>query len=271
MIGHPSTSVENAERDATARGSGGPHGGCIASRLNATFLRIGGRAQGRRTLRLPKDVGDVGFEKFSSDFSLVAGPELVAAAIPLFRGRPGGGGMFVARKPEEHLPIALPEASATADLRAEAFACVIVELAPDGILVSDDHGRIIMANSQVEELFGFDRDALIGQPVETLLPAWLRQAHEAHRVDYATAPMLRPMGAGLKLLGRHADGSEFPIEISLSPIAADHGLATVVIIRDVSKQRDLETAAQQASRSTITNASPQNCMTESSATCSHPP
>ena len=101
-----------------------------------------------------------------------------------------------------------------------------------------------MANSQVEELFGFDRDALIGQPVETLLPPRLRQAHEAHRVDYATAPMLRPMGAGLKLLGRHADSSEFPIEISLSPIAADHGLATVVIIRDVSKQRDLEAAAQ---------------------------
>jgi PAS domain S-box-containing protein len=101
-----------------------------------------------------------------------------------------------------------------------------------------------MANKQVEALFGYERDTLIGEPVETLLPMRLRAAHEAHRVDYATAPTMRPMGAGLRLFGRQADGSEFPIEISLSPIAADHGIATVVVIRDVSQQRDLERAAQ---------------------------
>jgi PAS domain S-box-containing protein len=124
------------------------------------------------------------------------------------------------------------------------FAWAIIELAPDGILVSDDDGRIVTANKQVEVLFGYERDTLMGKPVEILLPSRTREAHKAHRADYATAPMTRPMGAGLKLFGRHADGSEFPIEISLSPVAADHGIATVVVIRDVSQQRDLERAAQ---------------------------
>jgi len=87
---------------------------------------------------------------------------------------------------------------------AEAFglACAIVERAPDAILVCDEHGRIMMANSQVEGLFGYDRDALVGAQVE-MLPARLRSAHEPHRANYAIAPTRRPMGAGLELFGRH--------------------------------------------------------------------
>lgn len=127
----------------------------------------------------------------------------------------------------------------------EGFARVIVELAPDGIIVSDDDGRILMANRQVEDLFGYGRDALVGAQVETLLPPRLRHAHVTHRSDYVTAPATRPMGAGLELFGCHADGSEFPIEISLSPVANGHGRATIVVIRDVTDQRALERAVRE--------------------------
>jgi two-component system, NarL family, sensor histidine kinase DevS len=127
------------------------------------------------------------------------------------------------------------------------FAWVIVDLAPDAILVSDDDGRIMLANRHLETLFGYDRDALVGTQVEALLPTHLRADHETHRANYVAAPALRPMGAGLDLFGRHANGSEFPIEVSLSPAATDVGIATVVIIRDVTEQRILERAARIAS------------------------
>ncbi len=117
------------------------------------------------------------------------------------------------------------------------FAWTIVELAPDGILVCDDDGQILVANRHVEDMFGYDRDALVVARVEDLLPAQFRRAHEGHRAGYVAAPALRSMGSGRTLSGRRADGSEFPVEIRLSPVATDQGIATVVVIRDVSEQR----------------------------------
>lgn len=140
-----------------------------------------------------------------------------------------------------------PEAPIAATVLGTGFAWVIVELAPDGILVSDDDGRIVMANRHIEALFGYDRDALVGARVETLLPERLRGAHETHRASYTATPALRPMGVGLELFGCHADGSEFPIEVSLSPAATEQGIATVVVIRDVTEQRRLELAARASS------------------------
>lgn len=131
--------------------------------------------------------------------------------------------------------------SAEADL---AFASVIVELAPDGIVVCDDNGVMLMANHQVENLFGYDRDDLIGAPVETLQRVRFRAAHQTERAGYITEPKTRPMGIGLDLLGRHADGSEFPIEISLSPVASGHGTAIIAVIRETSRQRASELAAR---------------------------
>jgi len=154
--------------------------------------------------------------------------------------------MAIDDDPEAGLTASLGSSSA-ADGLGIGFAWVIVELAPDGILVSDDDGRIMMANRQVEELFGYNRDALIGAQVESLLPTRLCRVHETHRANYVAAPALRPMGAGLELFGRRADGSEFPIEISLSPAATERGIATVVVIRDVTEQRALEHAARTAS------------------------
>lgn len=140
-----------------------------------------------------------------------------------------------------------PEAPIDATALGEGFAWVIVELAPDGILVSDDCGRIVMANRHIEALFGYDRDALVGAPVETLIAPRLRSGHETHRANYTATPAPRPMGVGLELLGCHADGSEFPIEVSLSPAATEQGIATVVVIRDVTEQRRLELAARATS------------------------
>ena len=137
--------------------------------------------------------------------------------------------------------------SGPADMLGIEFAWVIVELAPDGILVGDEDGRIMMANRHIETLFGYSNDALVGMQVEQLLPPRLRHTHETHRARYVSAPALRPMGAGLELFGCHADGSEFPIEVSLSPAATDRGIATVVVIRDVTEQRNLERAARTAS------------------------
>jgi PAS domain S-box-containing protein len=144
--------------------------------------------------------------------------------------------------------VASPASSVTPEALGIGFAWVIVELAPDGILISDDRGRILMANRHVEELFGYDRDTLVGAQVEGLLPARSRRAHETHRADYAAAPTMRPMGVGLDLFGCHADGSEFPVEISLSRVATDQGAATVVVIRDVTQQR----ASERAARATLT-------------------
>ena len=132
---------------------------------------------------------------------------------------------------------ASPVASAASEALGIGFAWTIVELAPDGILVCDDDGLIVMANRHIEVLFGYDRDALVGARVERLVPAQFRDAHEGHRAGYVATPALRPMGAGRELSGRRADGSEFPVEISLSPVATELGIATVVVIRDVSEQR----------------------------------
>ncbi len=123
------------------------------------------------------------------------------------------------------------------------FAWLIVELAPDGILVSDDDGEIVMANRQVEDMFGYDRDVLVGAHVESLLPARSRAVHRAHRASYTQAPRACAMGTGLELLGLHADGIEFPVEISLTAVAADHGPVTVAVIRDLRRQRAHEQAA----------------------------
>ncbi len=117
----------------------------------------------------------------------------------------------------------------------------IFEASPDGCLVVDSEGVIRELNPQVEALFGWSREDLLGQPVEMLVPEAQRQAHEHHRRGYAASPHARPMGAGLDLSGRRQDGSRFPVEISLSPWASAEGDARVICsLRDVSERRRLQ-------------------------------
>ena len=112
----------------------------------------------------------------------------------------------------------------------------VFEAAPDGIIVADEAGRILLVNRRTEELFSYDRDALLGRDVEDLLPERFRQVHRAHRTRYRAEPRTRAMGTGLALFGRRADGSEFPVEISLSPLASDDGLRVVAAVRDVTER-----------------------------------
>lgn len=117
-----------------------------------------------------------------------------------------------------------------------------LESAPDATVIVDEDGRIVLVNAQLEALFGYDRAELIGERVELLLPERFRQAHVAHRRDYAAEPHTRPMGAGLELAGRHRDGSEVAVDISLSPLASDDGTLMAAAIRDVTERRRLERA-----------------------------
>jgi PAS domain S-box-containing protein len=112
----------------------------------------------------------------------------------------------------------------------------LIDAAPDGIVLADERGDILFANHQAEALFGYPSDQLVGRSVDDLLPEHLRQVHRAHRTRYRAEPRLRNMGAGLLLHGRRSDGSEFPVEISLSPLATDAGLRVVAVVRDVSER-----------------------------------
>ena len=117
-----------------------------------------------------------------------------------------------------------------AKLREEISAAVI-ELSPDGIVIADQEGKIFMVNREAELIFGYSRKELYGQPVEILLPESKRSAHVQHRKTYLEEPRPRAMGAGLALMGKRRDNSEFAAEISLSPVPTERGLFVITIIR----------------------------------------
>ena len=116
----------------------------------------------------------------------------------------------------------------------------LLESAPDGIVIVDGQGRIVLVNGQAEKMFGYRRDELLGRPVEVLLPDALREGHVAHRERYQAKPTTRPMGIGMDLAGRRRDGTEFPVEISLSPMQTDEGLLVTSVIRDVTARKQAE-------------------------------
>jgi protein-histidine pros-kinase len=126
---------------------------------------------------------------------------------------------------------------------AEAKFRQLLDLAPDAIVGIGAKGRIELINSQVEHLFGYQRDELIGARVEQLVPERFRGAHEGHRDRYFRDPRTRPMGAGLELYARRKDGTEFPCEISLSSIQEEKGSIGVAAIRDVTQRKADEAEA----------------------------
>ena len=116
----------------------------------------------------------------------------------------------------------------------------LLESVPDAVVGVDTEGRIAFVNVQAERMFGYERREMLGKRVELLLPDRLRCAHAGHRASYHASPTTRPMGAGLDLLARRRDGTEFPVEISLSPLGATAGLQVVSVIRDVTQRRESE-------------------------------
>jgi len=116
----------------------------------------------------------------------------------------------------------------------------LLDAAPDAIMQVDAEGRIILLNRVTEAMFGYTRDELLGKPVEVLIPAHLHQAHTGHRAQYREHPTTRSMGSGLSLEAIRKDGSQFPVEISLSPSDSEEGFRVTAIIRDISERKQAE-------------------------------
>ena len=138
--------------------------------------------------------------------------------------------------------------SAAAVRRSEARTHAIFEAASDAILMVDQSGAITSANRKTEEMFGYPREALLGQALEMLLPERVRGRHVGHRAAYFQDPHVRPMGRGLDLVARRSDGTEFPVEISLSYIETEDGLRALAFVTDITQRLAMERAARQAER-----------------------
>ena len=129
---------------------------------------------------------------------------------------------------------------------SEARFQKLLEAAPDAVIIVDDGGLIRLANARAVDWFRYETSELLGRPVEILLPEALREGHQRHRSAYLAMPRARDMGVGTPLSARRRDGSEFPVEISLSPITIGEHQLVIAVVRDITERRSLEQAREEA-------------------------
>ena len=150
-------------------------------------------------------------------------------------------------------PVAMQSSPSTARgeltaMLSSALVRSVLDSLPDAIVIIDSSGNILFANHQVEALFGFPSAEIVGGPVEVLLPDRFRHRHVGHRKGYTGNVRVRPMGAGLELFATRKDGTEFPVEISLSPIELGNDILVAAAIRDVTDRKQVEQALKDARR-----------------------
>ena len=139
-----------------------------------------------------------------------------------------------------------PKSSAAGHLESQALFEQFFESSPDGVLVVDSQGLITRVNRQTEEMFGYSRTELQGQAIEVLVPDRFRKLHEKDRNHYQTEPHMRTMGAGMELFAKRKDGSEFPVEIMLSPIKSAEGNMVLSVVRNITRRRKAEDALRRS-------------------------
>jgi PAS domain S-box-containing protein len=132
--------------------------------------------------------------------------------------------------------------------QAEERFRLLIETAPTGILICDEKGRITEGNAQLQRMFGYTREELIGQAVEMLVPEQHRAGHVGHRTDFVNSPQTRPMGVGMELRGRRKDATTFPLEISLGPLVTGEGTWISSTVVDISERKKLEQQLQVSQR-----------------------